>query len=274
MKSNDLQNVVLGLHEQGLNSRQISNQVAGQLSKTTVNEWVKRYREYGELNLQFPSGPKPTKRTKRLVQQVKQRLLRSNGRKSARKLAKSFNVSRTTMRRVIKNDMGFRSYVKRIASKLTDTQKSKRYSSGIWIRKNIRKSNARKILFSDEKRIDIDGVYNRQNDRIYAPSRQEVDNNGGVHGKSKYLQGVMVWLGVCYNGVTRPVIIEDGTINHQKVHKKNIASSIKRWSKAYGRRIYISARWSISAQGPTFTNLVQRSFLGFLTEIKMAAEFA
>ena len=51
MKSNGLQNVVLRLHEQDLSSRQISNQLAGQLSKTTVNEWVKRYREFGELNL-------------------------------------------------------------------------------------------------------------------------------------------------------------------------------------------------------------------------------
>ena len=70
MKSNDLQNMVLRSHEQGLSSRQISNQVVGQLSKTTVNEWVERYREFGELNLQSPSGPKPTKRTKRLVRQV------------------------------------------------------------------------------------------------------------------------------------------------------------------------------------------------------------
>ena len=92
MKSNNLQNVVLRLHEQGLSSRQISDQLAGQLRKTTVNEWVKRYRGFGELNLQSPSGPKPTKRTKRLVQQIKQRLLRSNGKKSARKLAKAFNV--------------------------------------------------------------------------------------------------------------------------------------------------------------------------------------
>ena len=96
------------------------------------------------------------------------------------------------MCRVIKDDLGFKSYVKRIAPKLIDTQKSKRYSFGIWTRKNIRKSTARKILFSDEKRFDIDGVYNRQNDRIYAPSRQEADSNGGVHGKSKYPQDVCV----------------------------------------------------------------------------------
>ena len=131
MKNDDLQNVVPRLHEQGLSSRQISNQLAGQLSKTTVNERVKKYREFGELNSQSPSGPKPIKRTKRLVQQIKQRFLRSNGRKSARKLAKSFSVSRTTMRQLIKDNLGFKSYVKCIAPKLTNIQKSKRYSFGI-----------------------------------------------------------------------------------------------------------------------------------------------
>ncbi|CAF4597826.1 unnamed protein product, partial [Didymodactylos carnosus] len=173
-------------------------------------------REFGELSLKSPPGPKRTKRTKRLVQRVKQHLLRNKKKKSARKLAKSLNVSKTIIRRVIRDDLGLKSYVKCVAPKLTDTQKQKRFSFEIWARKNVRKSLARKILFSDEKRFDIDGVYNRQNDRIYAPNREQADENGGIHRKTKFPQGVMVWLRVCYDGVTRPVIIGNGTINHQR----------------------------------------------------------
>ncbi|CAF4448685.1 unnamed protein product [Didymodactylos carnosus] len=172
-------------------------------------------RKFGELSLKSPPGPTTTK-TKRLVQQVIQHLLRNKKKKSARKVAKSLNVSRTTIRRVIRDDLGLKSYVKRVAPKLTDTQKQKRFSFGIWARKNVRKSLVRKILFLDEKRFDTDGVYNRQNDRIYAPNREQADENGGIHRKTKFPQGVMVWLGVCYDGVTRPVIIENGTKNHQK----------------------------------------------------------
>ncbi|CAF1182010.1 unnamed protein product [Didymodactylos carnosus] len=90
MKSDGLQKVILRLYEQGLSSRQISNQLVGQVSKTTINDWVKMCREFA-------------------------------------------------------------------------------------------------------------------------------DENGGIHRKTKFPQGVMVWLGVCYDGVTRPVIIENGTINHQSV---------------------------------------------------------
>ena len=37
-----------------------------------------------------------------------------------------------------------------------------------------------KILFSDEKLFDIDGIYNSQNDRIWAIDRAEADIRGGI----------------------------------------------------------------------------------------------
>ena len=36
------------------------------------------------------------------------------------------------------------------------------------------------ILFSDEKLFDIDGIYNSQNDRVWAVSRSEAVKNGAV----------------------------------------------------------------------------------------------
>ena len=128
MKSLELQCVVLRLHEQSLSGRQISNQLMGEVSKTTVNEWIKLCCKFGEISLRSPPDPKRTKRTKRLVPKVKQHIVRSKKQKSARQLAKSLNVSRSTVRRVIKEDLGYKYYVKRVAPKLTDSQKKKRYS--------------------------------------------------------------------------------------------------------------------------------------------------
>ena len=71
MKSLELQNIVLRLYDQGLSTRQISNQLVDQVSKTTVNRWVKMYRESGKISLKTSSGRKRTIRTKKLVQQVK-----------------------------------------------------------------------------------------------------------------------------------------------------------------------------------------------------------
>ena len=63
MKSLELQNTILRLHEQGLSTRQISHQLVGKVgkvSKATVNRWVTMYRESGKINLKNPSGPKRT----------------------------------------------------------------------------------------------------------------------------------------------------------------------------------------------------------------------
>jgi hypothetical protein len=59
----------------------------------------------------------------------------------------------------------------------------------------------------------LDGVYNVQNDRIWAVSREETDKQGDVHQKTKFPTKVMTWIGVCGEGLTEPVIIEDGTMD-------------------------------------------------------------
>lgn len=100
-------------------------------------------------------------------------------------------------------------------SKINRCSKSKKVFISFWARKNIRKFLSRKILFSDEKQFGINGVYNHQNDRIWVQNREQADANSGIHRKTKFPQGAMIWLGVCYNGVTQPVIIENGMINHE-----------------------------------------------------------
>lgn len=216
MKSEDVQRIVLRLHNKGLSCRQITEHLGGEIGKTTVNRWIKMFKETGEISLKTPPGRDRSKRTNELKKRIKVHLTRTKKRLSTRKLARINNVSRSTMQRLIKDDLGFKSYVKRVAPKLTDAQKKKRHSFGIWVRKNVTKSLSRKILFSDEKRFDIDGVYNKQNDRIWAPDRAQADAAGGIHRKTKFPQGVMIWLGACYDGVTRPVIIEKGTIDNDR----------------------------------------------------------
>ena len=71
-----------------------------------------------------------------------------------------------------------------------------------WIRTKFRKENTMKILFSDEKMFDIDGIYNFQNHQIWKINRSVVDTKGGIRQKRKFPQKVMIWLGVCFKGVS------------------------------------------------------------------------
>ena len=61
-----------------------------------------------------------------------------------------------------------------------------------WVRTNFRKENKMKILFSEEKIFDIDGVYNSQNDRIWMVNRSVADTKGAIRQKRKFPQKVLV----------------------------------------------------------------------------------
>ena len=73
-----------------------------------------------------------------------------------------------------------------------------------------------RFLFSDEKMFDIDGVYNSQNERIWAPSRADADAKGGITQIQKFPENVMVWLGAYVKGVSPLVIFEEGTVDHER----------------------------------------------------------
>jgi hypothetical protein len=85
---------------------------------------------------------------------------------SARKISMELDISERSVRRIIKNDLGLYPYKKVIEPLLSDDQKLKRKQFVNWVRTNFRKEDTLKILFSDEKMFDIDGVYNTQNDRV------------------------------------------------------------------------------------------------------------
>ncbi len=62
----------------------------------------------------------------------------------------------------------------------------------------------------------LDGVYNSQNDRVWAVNREEADKKSAVQEKTKFPVKVMVWLGVCGQSLTVPVILKDGTMDGER----------------------------------------------------------
>ena len=74
---------------------------------------------------------------------------------------------------------------------MTDTEKLKRKKFANWVRTNFKKEGTLKILFSEEKIFDIDGVCNVQNNRMCAVDRDEADEKGGRKQKRKFSQKVM-----------------------------------------------------------------------------------
>ena len=80
--------------------------------------------------------------------------LKLKKRVSSRKRAQKLDILRTSVHRVLRNDLGLRPYKKRIVLLLTDTRKSKRKQFANWIRTDLKKEDTSKILFYDEKMVD------------------------------------------------------------------------------------------------------------------------
>ena len=91
-----------------------------------------------------------------------------------------------------------------------------------------------KILFSDEKLFDIDGVYNSENDQILAVNRSEANKTGDIKQKQKFPQKMMVWYGVCSQGISPLVIFEDGTVDHARYVEEVLLVVITYGTKIYG----------------------------------------
>ena len=111
---------------------------------------------------------------------------------SVRKLAGELDISNGSLVRILEQDLGYRLRKKRVQSALTGFEKSKKMKFANWLRHNFRKEDTLRILFSNEKMFDLDGMYNAQNDRIWAVNREEVDKRGVVQQKRKFAQKVMV----------------------------------------------------------------------------------
>lgn len=171
-------------------------------------------RDTGSIELLKTSGAPRLARTSKVIQKVKHKLTQNQV--SARGLAKEMGISKSSAHRILREDLKLYAYKMVIVPKLTDEHKKKRKKFANWIFNHFRKEDTMRILFSDEKMFDVDGIYNAQNQRIWAPSRAEADERGGVQMRQKFPQKVMVWLGVCSQGVTPLVIFDQGTVDHAR----------------------------------------------------------
>ena len=187
----------------------------------------------GSINLSVPTGPPRVIRTKNLIQKVKNRL-KCKRKVSSRKMAQDFDVSRTTVRRILKEDLGCYAYKKRIEPLMTNAQKDKRKKFANWIRTNFTKEQTLRFVFSDEKMFDIDGIYNSQNDRIWACDRREADEKGGRKQERKLPQKVMVWLAVCSKGVSPMVIFGKDSVDHERYIEEVLPVALKFGNKCFG----------------------------------------
>ena len=135
MKSKDLQKLVLSKYENGDGTTKIFRDLNGAISLSTIERWYRRIREVGYIDLVNPLRCSRTIRTKAAIQKVKRRL---NRRKplSSRKLARDLGISRSSVQRILKNELKLQAYKIQKEPLLTYEHKEKMQFAN-WMRANF-----------------------------------------------------------------------------------------------------------------------------------------
>lgn len=172
------------------------------------------------------------KRKGPLVRNIK-RIVSRNPRKSMRAIAKQVGVSPRTVRRVVRQDLGLKSYVLRVKQLLTEDMKRKRVEIGQRLLNSLKRGARDKIrIFSDEKLFTTDQKSNRRNDRFIGDSIEEVP----VVMKSKHPAGVMVLGAVSSEGhVMPPHFFGPGEMVTADVYKRALEAKVKPWIESVTR---------------------------------------
>ena len=133
-----------------------------------------------------------------------------------------------TVRRVIHEDLSLNTYKKIRVQALTTNQIQRRKSFAHWIKNRFSREKCRSILFSDEKWFDQDGQCNRQNDCVYAESREAANEDFGTRPVHKFPFKVMVWAGITFNGVTDIVILPQKMSFDADFYIENVLPIVKK----------------------------------------------
>lgn len=219
VKSLDLREVALSHYEHGKKAPEIAKLLANKVHRSTIDRWLRRYQQSGSLEAKPKSGRPKNGRTKRLINLVKKRLDCNSRRKSLRTMAKDFNSSALTIKRVLNIDLHKKCYRKINVQKLKEDQKPLRKTCCQWLRKNINHDKLKRMMFTDEKIFTRNGYFNPKNDVVWADDRSDANDRGGLYSTEKYPVSTMIALGATWNGLTRPFFFQKGErLNGQSYH--------------------------------------------------------
>ena len=103
-----------------------------------------------------------------------------------------------------------------------------------WVRTNFQKEETMKILFSNEKYFDIDGIYDSKNDRVRAVNRIDADEKNGVKERIKTPAKSNVLTGRLLQDTLLLLIANEGTVDHAVYIEKVLSVALKYENQVFG----------------------------------------
>jgi len=182
------------------------------VSRRFVQRCIKRYNETGTVHIKKKPGRTPTVVTENNIKRVRERI-RRNPSRSQHKLSASLNISRSSVKRILRNKLRMTAYKKSKCHGLTINQIKQRIKR---CRHLINWHDESEIIFSDEKLFILQPTLNSQNDRVYATKISDITPSQRNVQRFQGAASVMVWGAICSRGQLPLLFIDKGVkINHE-----------------------------------------------------------
>lgn len=201
------------------------------LRRNFVWRTIKRFTETGDVKDRARSGRPRTATTQQVKKKIASRIAR-NPQRSMRKMAAELKVSRESVRRVVKRDLGLSPLKLRSIHSLTNASKEKRLKRSRALIRRLAAHGLDSVVFTDEKIFTVEQAFNRQNDRILAAGVAEASENVRNVRRTQKPASVMVWAGVSARGKTQLVFVPEGVkINAQNYEEHILEPVVKHLSQ-------------------------------------------
>ena len=188
------------------------------------------------------SGRQPSVRTDENIQLVNDLILSQDDKpqthRSQREIVRELGISRTSVRRIIKNDLGLKCLKKTRAHELTVANKASRLTRAQQLLERFPSHLVNFIVFTDEKIFTVASPSNLQNDRFYTnlgTSKKNIPPERLLRTRPTFTQSIMVSVGISALGTTDMHFVEssakvNGDYYRNVLLTQKLLPDIRHWS--------------------------------------------
>lgn len=261
--SNSHRMLVYAWHKEGMGYKKIQrklNEHNANYSLSGIKKLVGKIRRTDNiLNLKRAGRPRSV-RNQRNVAKIHREMTKnleiSSPKRTPTALAKVMRISRSSVRRIIKFDLALKPFKKVVAQHLTENhirQRMLRCTS--LLDRFSTDEDVDSIIFTDETPFTLQSGLNRQNSRIYAQSKQDINPKELLFERKQFNLKLMVWIGISVAGKL-PIIFFD-----EKINAENYIANILRPSIRSVIQMFSGGNWVWQQDGAAaHTALITQNF--------------
>lgn len=185
--------------------------------KSTLYDLIAKIDKTGSADRASVSGRPRATRVQENITIVEKLVCSQEGQpgtsKSPREIARETGLSRSSIQRIVKNDLHLKTFRRREVQLLSNTDKQKRLAACRRLKVRMTAVKVSRTWFSDEKVFTVQTPTNSQNDRVYAAVsvKRDVPPERLLKGRKHFSKSIMVSVAVSKLGKTSLIFVDPGS---------------------------------------------------------------